>query len=56
METSCLIDISPPISYLANSGSWVMGKNAVGQSVCRIIYNVIFQEGSEWWTVFLACR
>ena len=32
MKTNIAIDISPPVPYLQNSGSRVMGQNAVGQS------------------------
>ena len=32
-----------------------MSQNAVRQSYCRILYNVISQGRSEWWSTFLAC-
>ena len=35
MKTSIVIDITPPMPYLAKFS--VMGKNAVGQSNCRIL-------------------
>ena len=36
METN-VVDISPPVPYLAKSVSRVMGQNAVSQSNCRIV-------------------
>ena len=36
MKINIVVDISPPIPYLAKSGSSVVGQNAVGQSNCRI--------------------
>ena len=56
METNIVVDISPPIPFWQNSGSRVIGQNAVSQSNCRIFLNVISQEKSERWSLFLACR
>ena len=39
-----------------NSGSQVMVQNAVFQSNCSILQNVISQEGRELWSWFLAYR
>ena len=33
-----------------------MDQNSVIKSNCRILQNVISQEISEWWSLFLACR
>ena len=43
MKTNIVINISPPIPAW-NSVSQIMGQNAVGQSNCRILYNVISQK------------
>ena len=39
-----------------NSGSGIVGQNIVSQSNSRILSNVISQESSEWWSLYLACR
>ena len=41
MKTNIVIYISPPISYLAELDSRVIGQNVVGQSNSRIHLNVI---------------
>ena len=37
MKINIVIDILPPISYLAKFWSQVMGQNAVSQSNCKIL-------------------
>ena len=34
------------------SGSWIMSQNAVSQSNCRILWNIISQKRSEWLNYF----
>ena len=41
MKTNIVIYVSPPVSYLAEFDSRVIGQNVVGQSNSRIHLNVI---------------
>ena len=46
METN-IVDISPPTYIWQGSGSRVIGQNAISQSNCRILENVIPRERNE---------